>query len=190
MEQKDKEVELNKSPAREETFKKKRGRPRKRPDVERCPGAKEDENVPGERESTGKQNDDSEMSKRGREKTTRKRREACQDCEETLQEEAMKRLSYADVNPEKWVEAQDDDVVLGKFAQLKMGGVKPGYDEISDQGNKFKSLWAQWESVELSKDGMLFRKLQGPGSCRRAQLIVPRKLVEDVLGMMHDSVTA
>ena len=54
-------------------------------------------------------------------------------------------------------EAQHSDVVLGKFAQLKKEGVKPGYDEISDQGNEFKSLWAQWESVELScRDQDLF----------------------------------
>ena len=80
-------------------------------------------------------------------------------------------------------------MVLGKLAQLKKRGVKPGYDEISDQGNEFKSLWAQWESMELSKDGLLFRKLQGPGSFKRVQLIIPRKLVEVVPGMMHDSIT-
>ena len=80
--------------------------------------------------------------------------------------EAMKWLSCVNLNPEKWKEAQDSDVVLGKFAQLKKKGVKPGYDEIFDQGNDFKSLWAQWESVELSHDGLLFRKLQGPGSFR------------------------
>ena len=133
-------------------------------------------------ESEGKQDDDSNGSKRDKGKTTRKRREAWQDCEE-----AMKWLSCADLNLEKWKEAQDDDVVLGKFAQLKKGGVKPGYDEISDQGNEFKSLWAQWESIELSKDRLLFRKLQGPG---RVQLVIPRKLVEVVQVMMHDSVTA
>ena len=114
VEHKDKEVELSKSPTWKERFKRKRGRPRKRPEVERCPGGKEDENCPGERESDGKQDDDSKWSKRGREKTTRKRREACQ-------------------------------------------------------------------GVELSKDGLLYRKLQGPGSFRRVQLIVPRILVEVVL---------
>ena len=71
-----------------------------------------------------------------------------------------------DLNPEMWKEAKDSDTVLGKFAQLKTERVKPGYDEISDQGNEFKSPWAQWESMELSDDGLLFRKLQGPGSFR------------------------
>ena len=47
-----------------------------------------------------------------------------------------------------WKEAQDKDVVLGRFARLKEEGVKPSYDEVSDQGNKFKSLWAQWDSME------------------------------------------
>ena len=66
-------------------------------------------------------------------------------------------------------------MVLGKFTQLKKRGVKPSYDEILDQGNEFRSLWAQWESMEYSKDGLLFRKLQGPGSFRRVKLIVPWK---------------
>ena len=44
--------------------------------------------------------------------------------------------------------------------------------------------------MELSKDGLLFRKLQGPGSFGRVQLIVPKNLVDVVLGMMHDSVMA
>ena len=101
----------------------------------------------------------------------------------------MKWLSCVDLNPEKWKEAPESDVILGKFAQLKKG-VKPGYDEILDQGNGFRSLWAHWESMELSKDGLLSRKLQEPGSFWRVQLIDPRKLIEDVLGMTHDRVTA
>ena len=70
-----------------------------------------------------------------KEKHTKSMREAHQGCEESLQEEAMKWLSCVDLNPEKWKEAQESAVVLGKFAQLKKEGVKPDYDEISDQGN-------------------------------------------------------
>ena len=108
-------------------------------------------------------------------KPTKKSGKTQREGEESLQAEAVKWLSCVDLNPEMWKEVKDSDTVLGNFAQLKKEGFKPGYDEISEQGNEFKSLWAQWESMELGHDGLLFRKQQGPGSFRRVQPIVPRK---------------
>jgi len=86
-------------------------------------------------------------------------------------------------------EAQEEDSVVARILQLKKVGDKPKWDDVTDQGNEFKSLWAQWESLEVGTDGLLYRMLSGPGVRARRQLVIPRKLVELVLEMMHDSIT-
>ena len=175
MEQSTNEEEPKSSPEQQEKPKRRRGRPKKKEMRSEEDEGREEDSKSGEREKRT---------------LTKKSRKTQGEGEELLHAEAVKWLLCVDLNLEMWKKAQDKDTVLGKFAQLKEKGVKPSYDEISDQGNEYKSYWAQWESVELSQDGLLFRKLQGPGSFRRVQLIVPRKLIEVVLGMMHDSVTA
>ena len=87
-------------------------------------------------------------------------------------------------------EAQEKDAVIGHFLRLRKMERKPKWDEVSDQGNELKSLWAQWESFEIGADGLLYRKLVGPGSLRRMQIVIPQSLTQVVLELMHDSVTA
>ena len=78
--------------------------------------------------------EDSGRSERGKREPTKKSGETQGEGKESLQAEAVKWLSCINLNPVMWKEAQDSDTALGKFAQLKKEGVKPGYDEIFDQG--------------------------------------------------------
>ena len=69
---------------------------------------------------------------------------------------------------EKIREAKREDPMIGYFLSLKRGGSKPNLDEIADQADELKSLWALWESIEVGAGGLLFRKWTGLGSrgCR------------------------
>ena len=59
-----------------------------------------------------------------------------------------------------------------------------------EKGSELKSLWAQCESLEVDAARLLFRKLTGPGCVRRRHVVIPRKITDAVLEMMHDSDTA
>ena len=99
-------------------------------------------------------------------------------------------LGDVQLNCKKLLEAQRSDKVTSLFMEMKAREVKPTWDEVTGQSNEFKSLWAQWENLEVDENGLLVRKLTGPGSLRRTQLVIPKALVELVLKEMHDSVTA
>lgn len=87
-------------------------------------------------------------------------------------------------------EAQKSDPVIGLFLRMKEEGSKPEWNDISAHGAEFKSYWAQWESIVINSKGLLCRKLVGPGSSVRMQMIIPNSLVDVVLELMHDSITA
>ena len=108
--------------------------------------------------------------------------------EEVPQDERW--LHSVKMNPTVVKEAQEKDPVISYFLQLKRREEKPQWDDISAQGNELKSLWAQWESFTFDKDGLLCRELAGPGKTRRMQVVIPLSLVDTVLEMLHDSVTA
>ena len=94
------------------------------------------------------------------------------------------KLSYKTIR-----DAQEKDVVLSYVLTLKTKGEKPNWNDVSSKGNETKSLWAQWESIVINKEGLLCRLLKGPGSSQRTQIIIPSSLVQSVLEMLHDSVT-
>ena len=87
-------------------------------------------------------------------------------------------------------DAQRRDPVVGQFLKMKEEGEKPSWNDISSQGNEFKSYWAQWESMVINEEGLLLRVLEGPGSARREQIVIPSRLTDIILEMMHDNVTA
>ena len=76
------------------------------------------------------------------------------------------------------------------FVRLKKDRSKQKWDKVADQGNELNLLLAQWESPEDGTGGLLFRKLTGPESLKRMQVVICRKIVDAVLEMMHDSITA
>ena len=85
-------------------------------------------------------------------------------------------------------DAQKKEAVIGHFLQFKKKGDKPEWNDISAQA-EFKSYWAQWESLVIVKEGLLFRELVGPGKSQTMQVLLPMSLVDVASGMLHDSVT-
>ena len=106
---------------------------------------------------------------------------------ETLAEESW--LKHDELSLEALREAQHSDRVIGTMTPLIEKGVKPKWDEVTAQGNEFKALWSQWESLQVGTDGLLYRVLEGPGTKTRKQLVIPRKLVEPILDMVPVSYT-
>ena len=66
---------------------------------------------------------------------------------------------------------------------------KPTWKEIARFGITTKSLWMQWEQLELC-EGMLYRHFLKVGFGKVLQLIVPFKLQKTILQLAHDHRTA
>ena len=86
-------------------------------------------------------------------------------------------------------EAQKKDPVIGKLIKDKQVGEKPLWGEITNQCGEYKSFWAQWESLEIGSDGLLYRVLKVTNRKVRKQLVIPAKMTDVILGMLHSSVT-
>ena len=123
-----------------------------------------------------------EQEKRGKRRRGRLRKWVQDEAAgEEDQEAVQKWLTDVSLSSKKIREAQREDPVIGYFLNLKRGESKPNWDEVADQGNKLKSLWAQWESLKIGASELLFRKLTGPGSLRMMQVVTPRKMIDAVL---------
>ena len=82
------------------------------------------------------------------------------------------------------------DPMIGPFlAWMEEGQSRPSWQEISHLSDYFKSLWAQWERLEL-RNGLLFRRSfpDRTGKCR-LQLLVPQTKQREVFEHLHDHST-
>jgi len=67
---------------------------------------------------------------------------------------------------------------------------QPTQQEIQGASKATKSLWAQWNRLQL-ENGVLYRKWETEdGHGTRLQLVLPRSLVPDVLSALHDAPSA
>ncbi len=84
-------------------------------------------------------------------------------------------------------EQQRADSTLGLLISwMEQAGERPPEATVAGTDRRMRSLWAQWNQVELV-DGLLYRRWRETttGSPRR-QLIIPRPLVPDVLEALHN----
>ena len=88
-----------------------------------------------------------------------------------------------------WKKEQKEDPVLGHLCNWLEGGKRPAWEEIASLGAQVKAYWAQWQMLQL-KDGILYREWELPTS-RNASwlLVVPSKLREQVMGLVHGTRT-
>ena len=94
------------------------------------------------------------------------------------------------LQPEELLKEQEQDPVLGVILRMKKDADKPDWDFVASQGTEFKSYWSQWESLVLDPDGLLCRKFVPVRGQVRLQVVIPKGMVDKLLGLLHDSVTA
>ena len=99
-------------------------------------------------------------------------------------------LSDSKFNLEKVKEAQGKDPIISCFIALKETGNKPDWNDVAAQENELMSYWAQLESMLINSEGLLCQQLIGPRSSITMQVVIPLSLVETILEMLHESVTA
>ena len=65
---------------------------------------------------------------------------------------------------------------------------RPPEAVVAGHGKTVRSLWSQWDRLELA-DGLLYRRWEEGTSCLvTRQLVVPQALVPEVLAALHDGV--
>lgn len=86
---------------------------------------------------------------------------------------------------------QEADLHLGHVINwLRAGDGRPSRLETQGISQETRTLLAQWDRLQLA-DGVLYRLWESEdGSSTRAQLVVPRCLVPEVLQSLHDASTA
>ena len=89
--------------------------------------------------------------------------------------------------PEELCEMQKEDsnigFILNKFLKNEP---KPSWDEVAPLNLAIKSLWSNWERLELSNN-VLYRKFQKEKQVDPIlQLILPQRLKNTVLAALHD----
>ena len=84
---------------------------------------------------------------------------------------------------------QDEDPDLKQVKTWKESKkTRPKWTEISHESGDVKSLWSQWDSLEL-RNGVLYHKFhKGTVTelCIQYQLIAPKKLRKDIMKHLHD----
>lgn len=88
-------------------------------------------------------------------------------------------------------EAQRADPYISKVINwLEAGNGRPSHLEAQGISQDTRNLLAQWDRLQLV-DRVLFRLWESEdGSSTRSQLVVPRRLVPQVLKSLHDAPTA
>ena len=67
---------------------------------------------------------------------------------------------------------------------------QPALQEMQSTSKATKSLWAQWNRLQL-ENGVLYRRWETEdGRGARLQLVLPRSLVQEVLSALHDAPSA
>ena len=80
-------------------------------------------------------------------------------------------MTGVSLSSEKVREAKRKDHLIRYFLGLKKRGSKPKWDEVMKKGNE----------LEVGTNGLLFRKMTGPESLRRMQVVIFRKMADAVL---------
>ena len=85
---------------------------------------------------------------------------------------------------------QGEDSVIGRVITWLRAGSRPKREEITHLEPAVGSFWSQFGRLKLM-DGLLFREYESEdGSGITLQLCLPRKLIPEVLKLLHDSPTA
>ena len=84
-------------------------------------------------------------------------------------------------------DVQGQDPELAQVLQWKMEGRRPSWQEVAPLSPKVKSLWSQWERLEL-QEGVLYRRWESlNGKEISLQLVLPAVLRKKVFAECHDS---
>ena len=145
----------------------------------------------------GKQEVTKDVAEVPKEDAGTKRLRGTSSLETTTRETSSKRgkhleqpwLDHPTLSSKALREAQEKDPVTRCLLQWKKEDKKPCWDEVSARGSEVKSFWAQWESLVINQDGLLCRKLSGPASSQRMQIVIPSSLIDAILEVLHDSIT-
>jgi hypothetical protein len=86
-------------------------------------------------------------------------------------------------------EQQEDPVLREVFEMLTKYTSQPVWTEISDTNPDVKAYWAQWDQL-LLKDCVLYRSMSPDPILMHLQFIVPRHLRDEIMGALHDDITA
>ncbi|CAC5415373.1 unnamed protein product [Mytilus coruscus] len=82
---------------------------------------------------------------------------------------------------------QLEDEDIGKiFAAFESGPQKPPWESISSGTSALKTLWGQWDRLEMH-GGVLYRRFEtNIGQAARKQMIVPKSRTQELLHYFHD----
>ncbi|CAG2220985.1 unnamed protein product [Mytilus edulis] len=80
----------------------------------------------------------------------------------------------------------EDDNIGKVFAAFESGSQKPPWESISSGTSALKTLWGQWDRLEIH-GGVLYRRFEtNIGQTARKQMIVPKSRTQDLLHHFHD----
>ena len=87
--------------------------------------------------------------------------------------------------------SQAGDPDLKKILAWKQNQTsQPSFREIEGTSKATRSLWAQWNRLQL-ENGVLYRRWEtDDGHATRLQLVLPRSMVSEVLSALHDAPSA
>ena len=89
-------------------------------------------------------------------------------------------------HPDLW-EAQLEDDTIGWLARAKEIGIKarPEWETLSHLPASTKTYWSQWDQLEIHEGVVCRRYESDDGKSLRWQIILPKKLREEVLAEIH-----
>ncbi|KAI3362755.1 hypothetical protein L3Q82_001649 [Scortum barcoo] len=76
---------------------------------------------------------------------------------------------------------QRSDPIIGHAVHSKLADRKPSGKELKQLSSQITCLLREWDKLEISEDGVLYRK-----TARRKQLVLPEKHKSTVLRELHD----
>ncbi|CAG2220993.1 Retrovirus-related Pol polyprotein from transposon 17.6,Retrovirus-related Pol polyprotein from transposon 297 [Mytilus edulis] len=80
----------------------------------------------------------------------------------------------------------EDDNIGKVFAAFESGSQKPPWESISSGTSALKTLWGQWDRLEMH-GGVLYRRFEtNNGQTARKQMIVPKSRTQELLHYFHD----
>ncbi|CAC5375541.1 unnamed protein product [Mytilus coruscus] len=89
--------------------------------------------------------------------------------------------------PSEIRQQQLEDENIGKvFATFEAGSQKPPWESISSGTSALKTLWGQWDRLQIH-GGVLYRRFEtNIGQEARKQMIVPKSRPQELLHYFHD----
>ena len=100
--------------------------------------------------------------------------------------EELRQVTMAEANPVDLVSAQEEDSDLATVKEWVSNGTRPNLKEIQDRSFYVKSLWNQWERLDI-KDKLLVRRWDVTETGQILwQAVVPMKQRRIVLNYAHD----